>query len=82
MPLKEGVGRVKGGPFVGPRTPCQPNENVKAKTSFEDGEMHGETSFHWQHGGVHAKGMMDHGRRVGEWQEFEYGETNPNRSQK
>ena len=78
---KEGAGRIEGGKLVGPWTPFQPSGNVKAKTSFEDGEMNGETSLHWQHGGVHATRMMNHGTRLGEWQEFEYGETNPKRSQ-
>ena len=79
---KWGVGRVEGGQLVGPWTLFHPNGNIKTKTTFVDGQMHGVTSFHWQHGGVRSLGMMDHGKPVGEWQEWEYGETNPKRSQK
>ena len=79
---KFGVGRVEGGQLVGPWTLFHPNGNIKTKTTFVDGQMHGVTSFHWQHGGVHSLGMMEHGKPVGEWQEWEYGETNPKGSQK
>lgn len=79
---KWGVGRVEGGQLVGPWTLFHPNGNIKTKTTFVDGQMHGVTSFHWQHGGIRSQGMMEHGKPVGEWQEWEYGETNPKRSQK
>jgi len=77
---KWGFGRIEEGQLVGPWTLFHVNGNIKAKTSFENGQMNGVTSFHWQHGGVCSLGMMEDGKRVGEWQEWKYDETNPART--